>query len=266
MKKTFIREKKIYCGDKYLEVDIIPRSESERMPRGKRSRKKKISAPKQKRLNDKNARRYFVQFVNANFGRGDLHVTATYSKDELPETVEDAEREARNYIRRIDYKRKKEGLPKMKYILVTECRTRKGEEKPIRVHHHIIMDGKLDRDVVEELWSRRRRKGEKKGKQIGFVNADRLQPNNYGLEALSRYLMKDPQGKKRWSSSQNLIKPWSRNNDHRYTRRAVERAARNPEDREFWEKKYPGYWLTECKPVYNDFTGWSIYLKLRRSG
>jgi len=262
--KYFIREKKIYCGEDYLEVDIIPRVEDEKMPRGKRSRKKRISAPKQKRLNDKNARRYFVQLVNTNFGKGDLHVTATYSDDELPETVEDAEREARNYIRRIDYRRKKEGLPPLKYVLVTECRTEKDGEKPIRVHHHIIMDGALDRDVVESLWSRRKKKGEKHRKMIGFVNADRLQPNEYGLEALSRYLMKNPQGKKRWSSSQNLEKPWSRNNDHKYSKKEVEKAAKNPGDRFYWEKKYPGYWLTECKPVYNDYTGWSIYLKLRR--
>lgn len=262
--RNFIREKKIYCGE-YLEVDIIPRSRTERIPKGKRSKKEKVSAPKQKRLNDKNARRYFVQLVNTNFGRGDLHVTATYSDDELPETVEDAEREAKNYIRRLDYRRKKEGLSPLKYVLVTECRTEKNGEKPVRIHHHIIINGGLDRDVVESLWSRRKKKGEKYRKMIGFVNADRLQPNEYGLEALSRYLMKNPQGKKRWSSSQNLEKPWSRNNDHKYTKRQVERIIRNSEGRRFWEEKYPGYWLTEWKPVYNDLIGWCIYLKMRKA-
>lgn len=262
--KYFIREKKIYCGKEYLEVDIIPRVEDEKAPKGKRNKKKRISAPKQKRLNDKRARRYFVQLVNTNFGKGDLHVTATYSEDELPGTVEDAEREARNYIRRLDYRRKKEGLPPIKYILVTEHSTKKGSEKPTRVHHHIIMDGALDRDIVESLWSRRKKKGEKERKRIGFVNADRLQPNEYGLEALSRYLMKSPQGKKRWSSSQNLERPWTRPNDHKYSKRQVEKLVRNIEDREYWENQYKGYWLTEAKAVHNDWTGWSIYLKLRR--
>lgn len=260
--KSFIREKKIYCGENYLEVDIIPISKNQKMPRGRRSKKKKVTAPKQKRLNDKRARRYFVQLVNTNFGKEDLHVTVTYSNDELPETIEDAEREARNYIRRIDYRRKKENLPPLKYILVTEYRLKKEGGKPIRIHHHIIMNGGLDRDVVESLWSRRKGKGKRKA--IGFANADRLQPNEYGLEALCRYLMKDPRGKKRWSSSQNLTKPWTRNNDHKYTRRQVEKAAKFSDDREYWEKKYPGYWLTECKPVYNDLTGWSIYLKMRK--
>lgn len=113
--KSFIREKKIYCGENYLEVDIIPISKNQKMPRGRRSKKKKVTAPKQKRLNDKRARRYFVQLVNTNFGKEDLHVTVTYSNDELPETIEDAEREAKNYIRRLDYRRKKEGLSPVNY-------------------------------------------------------------------------------------------------------------------------------------------------------
>lgn len=265
-RKNFIREKKIYCGD-YLEVDIIPKTIDKRTQKGKRSKKKKVSAPKQKRLNDKNARRYFIQLVNTNFNENDLHISATYSDDELPDSIEAAEREVKNYIRRIDYRRKKEGLPPTKYILVTEGKTEKDGDKLIRIHHHIYISGGLSRDVIESLWRRRRRKGEKEGKKIGFVNADRLQPNEYGLEALSRYLMKNPQGKKRWSCSQNLERPWMRPNDHKYSKREVERIVKTCcYDREFWEKRYPGYWLTESKPVFNDLTGWSIYLKFRRSG
>lgn len=262
--KNFIREKKIYCGDKYLEVDIIPRTEDKRVRRGKRSKKKVLTAPKQKRLNDKNATRYFIQIMNSNFDRGDLHITATYDNKELPATLEDAEREVRNYIRRIDYRRKKEGLSPIKYILVTEGKTEKDGKKPTRIHHHIIMNKGLDRDAVESLWSRRRRKGEKEGKRIGFVNADRLQPNEFGLEAVARYLSKNPQGKKRWTGSHNLIKPEQRNNDNKYkSKRKFVDAIKN-DDKEYWERQYPDYWLTQSKAVYNDFTGWSMYLKLRK--
>lgn len=260
---NFIREKKIYCGEKYLEVDIIPRTKDERVRKGTRSKKKELSAPKQKRLNDKNATRYFIQIINSNFDRGDLHITATYSNGELPDSLEDAEREARNYIRRIDYRRKKEGLSPIKYILVTEGATDKKTNKPTRIHHHLIVNKGLDRDTIESLWCRRRRKGEKEGKRIGFVNADRLQPNEFGLEAIARYLSKDPQGKKRWSGSHNLVKPWQRNNDNKYSKRKL-LAAIKAEDRYYWERQYPGYWLTQTKAVYNDFTGWSMYLKLRK--
>lgn len=160
---------------------------------------------------------------------------------------------------------KKEGLPPLKYILVTEYKFAKGDDqKPIRIHHHIIMNGGLDRDTLESLWSKKKKKGEIQGEPIGWVNADRAKPDKYGLEALCRYLTKDPQGKKRWSSSQNLKKPWSRTNDHRYSRRQIQEAVKRASDQVFWESRYPGYGLTECRPEYNDYTGWSIYLKMHR--
>ena len=46
---NFIREKKIFCGD-YLEVDIIPGSRDGKVNVGNRSKKKKLSAPKQKKI------------------------------------------------------------------------------------------------------------------------------------------------------------------------------------------------------------------------
>ena len=57
----FEREKKTDCGD-YREVDVIPRTDNaEKAVKGKRGKKKKVTEPKQKDLNDKNARRYLVQ-------------------------------------------------------------------------------------------------------------------------------------------------------------------------------------------------------------
>ncbi|MCT8975523.1 hypothetical protein N4T77_02815 [Clostridium sp. CX1] len=268
--RTFTREKKIYCGDNHIEVDIYTytKTQEEASRRGKRSKKRKESEPKQKNLNDKNAKRYFIQLVNTNFDERDLHVTATYKDKFLPETLEEAEREISNYLRRISYRRKKEGLEPLKYILVTEYITEKDEKKPVRIHHHLFMNGGLDRDIVEELWSKRKQKGQKKGERIGYINADRLQPDENGAEALCRYLTKFTNRKKRWSSSQNLKKPYSRTNDYRYSKREVERICKEMPDRAYWEKKYPGWTLTNdyygFRPEYNDITGWSIYLKLRR--
>ncbi|WP_242872325.1 rolling circle replication-associated protein [Clostridium coskatii] len=262
-----MREKKIYCGDKYMEVDIFPYSKMQKeISKGKRSKKRKESAPKQKNLNDKNSRRYFTQLVNSNFGLGDYHVTATYKDEFLPETLEDAEREVTNYLRRINYRREKEGLIPLEYILVTEYNTEENGEKPIRIHHHIIINGGLNRDTIEDLWSRRRKKGEKKGESIGFINVDRLQPDENGVSALCRYLTKRPCSKKRWTSSHNLKKPWYRNNDHKYRRREIEKICKSIPDSYYWEKKYPGWKLANndysLKAVYNDITGWSIYLKM----
>lgn len=266
-----MREKKIYCGSNYREVDIFPYTpgQNEIHKSGKRAKKEKVSAPKQRNLNDKNARRYLIQLGNMNFGKGDLHVSLTYKKEFLPLTIEEAEREVSNYLRRVSSERKRQDLPPLKYILVTSCSTEKDSEKPVRVHHHIIMNGGIDRNIVEDLWRKRRKKGQKQADKIGFANADRLQPDGSGIAALCSYLEKQPNNKKRWSCSQNLKKPYSSKNDNRYTRKQIDKLAKNPVDREFWEKKYPGWTLTDDEygavAVHNDITGWSIYLKLRRN-
>lgn len=270
--KSFVREKKIYCGEYYREVDIYAYTDMQKTAskRGKRSKKVRESEPKQKNLNEQNARRYFIQTANLNFnGDSDaLHISATYSTKYLPETVEQAEKEVSNYLRRVQYHREKKGLPPLKYMLVTSYNTGKDGEKPIRIHHHILMNGGLDRDEVEELWRKRKRKGQKKGDRIGFCNADRLQQEESGISALCNYLVKQGAGKKRWTSSHNLKRPYSRTNDGRWKRKQLERIAKERPGREFWEKKYPGWILTDddygIQYRYNDYTGWSIYLKLRR--
>lgn len=270
--RSFEREKKIDCGKYYREVDIYTYTDAQKTASSRKKRSKKVreSEPKQKNLNEKNARRYFIQTANLNFNRDPdaLHVSATYSTKYLPATVEEAEKEVSNYLRRVQYRREKEGLPPLKYMLVTSYSTGKDGEKPIRIHHHIIMNGGLDRDTVEELWRKCKRKGQKKGDRIGFCNADRLQQDESGIAALSNYLVKQGTGKKRWSSSRNLARPTSRTNDGRWTRKQIERIAKERPGREFWEKKYPGWTLTDddygVQYEYNDFTGWSIYLKLRK--
>ena len=52
--RTFVREKKIYCGGHYREVDIFTYTDGQKIAasRGNRSKKVKESPPKQKNLND----------------------------------------------------------------------------------------------------------------------------------------------------------------------------------------------------------------------
>lgn len=267
--RNFIREKKIHCGDKYLEVDIFPysKSQQEASRKGKRSKKKKETAPKQKNLNDKRARRCFTQKVNANFGEGDLHLTLTYKEKYLPKTDEEAANEINNFLRKVKYHMKKKGIS-LKYMIVTQGIRKKGSDKPVRIHHHIIMNGGLSREEIENLWRRRRKKGEKQGEKIGIANANRLQPDGNGVAALCEYLAKHTGGKKRWSSSRNLENPWSRTNDYKYSKREVERIVRNRPDRSYWERKYQGWTVANTdfiKYEYNEVTGqWSIYLRLCR--
>lgn len=264
---NFIREKKIYCGDKFMEVDIYPFTKKQQeVSGGKREKRKRVTAPKQKNLNDKNARRYLIQLMNSNFTEKDLHVTCTYKMGEHPDTVEEAETEARNFIRRVNYLRKKKGLDPIKYILVSEMTYK--NEMLIRVHHHIVMSGDLERDEVEDLWRKKRKKGQKKGEKIGRINADRLQPDENGLAALAAYLTKEPNRKKRWSSSQNLKRPMELTNDRKYSKRQLEKIANGLVDNDYWKKKYPGWHITDkdygIQVSYNELSGYYIYLRLRK--
>lgn len=257
-RKNRIREKRIYCGENFLEVDIFPITEQEHKIR---KGKEKQSPPKLVNQNDKRARRYFVQKVNTNFTLGDYHISATHAIK--PDTPEEAAHIAKKFINRIAYRIKKQGLDPLKYIIITEFGLSKETGKIIRIHHHIIINGGLSRDEIEDLWRERRKKGEKQGKAIGFINVDRLQPDEYGLEALCRYLTKNPNGKRRWSCSQNLEEPVPKINDSKYSRREVENLAKS-DDPSFWAGQYPGYILTKCSPEYTEERGWAIYLKMRR--
>ena len=297
--RSFMREKKIYCGPNFLEVDIFPYSEAQVQAAknaGTHSKKQKESQPKQMKLNDKNARRYFTQLGNTNFGEGDYHVTLTYSNENLPQSPEEADKILKNFLDRVRYAHKRAGLAAVKYMLVTSYKSTK-DGRPIRIHHHIIMSGGLGRDTIEDLWRKRKKKGQKKGDSIGYANVDRLQMGNgNGIAALCSYLAKQTGGKKRWSTSKgldrekidnpeiidhvdtkqsristsnNLDSPVSRTNNHRYSHKEVERIAKNHPDYEYWERRYPGYELLRddygFEAVFNEYTGrWSVYAKLRR--
>lgn len=311
--RTFVREKKIYCGADYLEVDVFnyTQTEEEKARNGQRSKKDVESTLKQVDWNEQNSRRRFLQLLHTNFGEDDIHASLTYTNKTLPQTLEEAEREEKNFLRRVAYLRKKKGLPPLEYISIPACTYKKDGATPARIHHHIIMNGGLDRDEIEDLWRKRKRKGQKKGDKIGYANADRLQPEENGLAALCEYLAKQTGGKKRWSSSHglekpepetlnqndpipdqlpeprpedapaaeqpnttrvsasaNLQRPWSRTNDHRFSRKEVQKIAGAPLDPDYWEKRYPGYTLMGegygYKAVYSDTRGWALYLKLRR--
>lgn len=62
-RKNFIREKRIYCGEEYLEVDIVAVTNMPKAGKGKKGK----SSQAQKNLNDKRSKRRFVQIANTNF-------------------------------------------------------------------------------------------------------------------------------------------------------------------------------------------------------
>lgn len=268
MFKTFIREKKIYCGKHYMEVDIYPYTETQ-VRRKKRSKKEKESNQFQRNLNDKNAKRKFLQLAETNFTEKDYFVTLTYDPKNLPKNEKEAEKEVENYLKRVRYRRNKAKLPQLKYLIVTEYAFDEDGNLTSRPHHHLLMNGGLTRDELEDLWSRKKKKGQKKKERIGLATTKRLMPDdNTGITSLAEYFARHKKMKKKYSCSKNLERPESRTNDHKYTRKKLIRMAQEGLNLQEIEKLYKGWTVKDkdggFQAVYNEMTGWSIYLKLRR--
>jgi len=268
MKKSFIREKVIHCGKNYIAPEIFPYTgRQQRAVAGTRGKKKKVSEPKQKNLNDRRARRYYCQLANSNFGEGDLAVHLTYAPENLPETEEEAKKIVLRFLRRVAALRKRRGLPPLKYLLVTQVGRK--ENGTHRIHHHILMNGGLSRDEVENLWWKVKAAKKTEAVMYGWANADRLKPDKRGIESMAAYMVRDSAGKKRWTQSQNLVKPWYREpNDQKYTHRQMEKIASLPEDceeyKKFWERQYRGWELVGSERQYIEQSGWYFYLSMRR--
>lgn len=238
-----IREKRIYAGD-MLEVEIYEIDDRERAK--SRKRKAKESSEAQKNLNERNRKKHLARLINTNFTEEDIHLTLTYSQASLPETKDQAERDVRNFLRRVRRYRKKKELPELKYIAVIEWKGTDGRAK--RVHHHIVMNGDVPRDEIEKIW------------KAGRCNSSRLQADQEGFAGLARYLSKTRKSGKRWMQSRNLKQPTVAINDWKYSRAQFARMI--PED---IAGNYKKYHLITFERTCNEFTGGiGINVLLRR--
>lgn len=220
-------EKRIYSGP-LLEIEHYPVGKKGHRIRAKRD---KPTREVQERLNRKNAVKKLERLLYANFGKKDLFVTLTYSGD-VPE-IEQAKRDLRNYIRRLQARMDKQGMDKLKYISVT---ARDG-----RIHHHLIISGGLSLDDIEGAWGK------------GRVQLSRLDIH-MGLEGLAWYVVKngaEEKNQKRWNQSRNLIKPTVKRKQSS-KRPDIYRPPRIPK----------GYKLLQMEMSDNDFTGLHRYIKL----
>ncbi|MBS6504429.1 MAG: hypothetical protein KH415_22965 [Clostridium sp.] len=210
----------------------------------KRSKKKKYTEPKQKDLNTRRKREYFKALVHCNFDEDDYIIHKTFDKDI---TQEDADRLWKNALERINRRRKKLGLGNARYILVMEGKKVEGK----RIHFHIIIDGDLHRDVLEDIW-----------RKEGYINIDRLQFNEEGITGLVKYITKELDkneelgedeidgGSKSWRPSKGLVKPELNVRDYRFSKKQVMEWIRNfPSEREI-EELYPGWICTNIRTSY----------------
>lgn len=108
-KKTIYATKEIRAGEQ-LEIEIYPEFVKGQEPKILTEDQIKKQKLAQWNLNEKNSRKMCERTINENFGDRDIWATLTYTDDQIPETMEEADRNMHNYIRRLNYRRKKQGL------------------------------------------------------------------------------------------------------------------------------------------------------------
>lgn len=234
-----------------LEAEVFPVFGRSTEAALRRAKKTNVTPDRQARLNRERSIRHLVQLVDANFSEKDIHLTLTYQN---APTYERAKKDMRNFCLRVKRLREKRGLPELKYIYTIEGNEDGSRE---RIHIHCLMNGDMDREELEQIWAK------------GYANADRLKPDENGLEAIARYLVKQQKNKKKWCASRNLKQPKSRTSDSRCSRGQVKRIAfdiRN-EAKAQMEKIYPGYQFVSCQVRYSDIVdGAYIRCVMRKRG
>lgn len=264
---AFIRERTIITGN-YIETDIIPRTAAgEIAVRSSRGRKREVSRPAQQNLNEKNSRRHLLWLFQGNFEQGDIYLTHTYKPKFKPLSIEQSKKDMENYLEKLRYQTKKEKLPPIKYIYITEFSIDEETAAVKNIHHHMVIKNTLPMTVLNSAWSKGR--GKKK-ESLGIVEMSFIEPGDEGIAALANYFTKQSRykkGQRRWSASKNLNRPFLSidDNDKDYSKRKVEALAlSNDGGEEFFRRKYKNYRITHIECKYYELTGWHIYLRAWR--
>ena len=229
------RTRTIKAGPR-LEVEIFPIFGRETTGRARKA-KQNLTPEAVQRNNEERSKRKLIQLIDANFDERDIHLTLTYLG--TPPKYEQAQTDVKNFLRAVKRKREKAGLEPLKYIYTIEGNDDGTRE---RIHVHMVMNGGIDREELEAIWGK------------GYANADHLQPNENGLEALARYITKQQKNRRKWARSRNLKKPKQRTSDTKVSNARVKRMALDfPNSaKEIMEKLYPEYMHVKTVMRYSD--------------
>ena len=237
-----------------IDAEVIPVF-GRQMRRALRRARHNQTAEAQKKANDERSRIRLIQLVEANFTEEDLSIGLDYDGD--APTPERVDKDLENFFKKVRRRRRARGLPDLKYIAAIG-----GDEMPSagysgkRPHVHVIMNGGIDRDELEQLWGH------------GHANTHRLQPRDSGLGGIATYFTKQMQdrppkkGVKRYRPSRNLAKPIRRTRDAKMPNSRVRRIAYDFENQAkgIMEKLYPGYVMQECHVRYSDYVP-GVYIR-----
>lgn len=267
--KGFVRQKTIYINDEYRDIELVPYTlqQDEATKRKPRRGKTRETLPKQKALNSRRAVREFRRLAQANFGKGDYSLDLTYAAAFLPDTYDRTIRDLQNYIKCLQRLYKKTGTP-LRYMAVISDTTTDGELT--RLHIHMLITGGVDRDEIEAKWKK------------GWANCDRLKPNHEGISAKAGYIAgqgtapragAEKKTRKKWTCSQNLVRPWSSKNDGRYSLRQLREFVKAPPPAAYWNKQYEGWEVIDLELSGEGDIGCEdaerlprcLYIRLRRA-
>ena len=233
-----------------LEAEVYPVFGREE--RGKlRAAKQNQTPEKQRKLNERRSEHQLMMLADTNFGEDDYHLTLTYAGD--PPELARCKKDVKNFIARVKRLRERRGLSELKYIYSI------GDDAQSRIHVHMLINGGIRREELEEIWGN------------GRTNAYKLQPDEHGLQGISNYLFRQNAGKKHaggmtgrktWVASRNLKRPKTRRKDCQCSNARVRRIAGDfqNEAKEVMEKLYPGYTFVECSMYHSDIVD-GVYIR-----
>jgi hypothetical protein len=253
--------KETYAGDQ-LEIEIYPEfTKQQAEAEGIKPVNKKKQQEAQRELNSKNSRKRFWRLAEHNFNNGDYWLTFTYAKE--PKDIDEAIANMQRFIRNVNGKRRRRGMPNAKYLYVTEEVSEDGEV--VRIHHHLFMDNLLDLDTVTATW-----------KYGGRNEYRHIEKDENGIKGAATYMTKpaaDTKRKKyrkRWNGSTNLEQPPQKKH-HQTKTKDINRMVKDREYiREYVEtvrtrsgkKRYDGYTYSHCSIYFNDVNA-RYYIRVR---
>ncbi len=162
-----------------------------------RREKKKISSAAQRYINSKAQRDQLEFLLAANIHAGDWFLVLTYDDRHLPADWSEANRIMQGFCRRI-----REARAPEKTVYFYNIERNHAADSPSqhhRWHHHMIIQGDADREMLERLW----------GKGMVLCKRIVLDPD-HTFGSLATYLLKEASefpGKRGWRSSRGLKKP-----------------------------------------------------------
>ena len=244
------RTRTIKAGTR-LEAEVYPifgRSQEQTARREKLN----MTRERQQQLNTKRAKRRLVLLMENNFSYDeDIHVTLTYAGD--PPTETRCRKDIRNFLNRVKRRRNERGLDELKYIYAI------GHDQQQRIHVHMVMNGGIPRDELEQMWGK------------GYANSMRLQKQGGGLQGMANYLYRQNEkardrgeraGCHMWSGSRNLKKPKEHVSDTKLSNRKVKKAATDfaAYGREIMMRTYPGYMFESAEICFSDVVD-GVYIR-----